>query len=48
LKVPVDCKELVDRFLRLEDENEKVKQLVEDQAKELVSLRSRERNGWKS
>jgi hypothetical protein len=48
LKVPVDYKELVDKVLRLKDENEKLKQLVEDQTKELVSLRSRERNEWRS
>jgi hypothetical protein len=44
LKVPVDYKELIYKVLRLKDENEKLKQLVEDQTKELVSLRSRERN----
>jgi hypothetical protein len=44
LKVPVDYKELVDKVLRLKDANEKLKQLVEDQTKELVSLRSREGN----
>ncbi len=48
LKVPFDCKELIDKIFRLEDEKEKLKQLVEDQMKEIDSLRSKERNIWKS
>jgi biotin operon repressor len=35
LKVPVDCKELVDRVFRLEDENEKLRELVQIQARKI-------------
>ena len=48
LKVPFDCKELVEENFRLKDENEKLKHQFQDREKQIEFYRSREGSVWKS